>query len=555
MTSRRPALLLNAVLVALTMMLSGCVSIPASGPAVAGRTIDEGARPPRVKFFAIGPVPGDSPISIVRGFLRAAADFSRDHSVARSFLTPDKRTTWRPDNPVVIYGGAPAYRQTEAFAPRPPVEATPSPQPGTPSASLSGSPDTVASPAAAPTPSAAPGARVTVEVQVSVQARIRDQGLYLPAADGEVQLLSFHLIAVERAWRITNPEDGVVISRPDFEATFSDVPLYFRDLTGEYLVPDVRWFPVTSTPTVVVSALLDGPAGWLNAAVTTGAPSGTGLTATGVRSDRNMVVIDLTRRALEASPEERQVLLAQLRATLRDAAGVLEFTAADVQLTVEQARLEVPVSGGDPLRLAEEIKVDPRPVALDAKGRINRLTASRASPVAELGALSGDVSRPGVSLDGTSYAVLTEGQRTLVTLSPGRAPQVRLRSAGLSAPSFDVYDWVWTSPTANTGVVYTVRASGAFGPAGPGATVTVAAPWLRGFQVTTLRISREGARALVVATHQGEAFAFVCGVVREQDGTPTALTDPPLRLVRDLTAVRGDPGSDPSGSVSSGSVR
>lgn len=340
-------------------------------------------------------------------------------------------------------------------------------------------------------------------------------------------------------WRIANPEDGVVISRSDFEATFSDVPLYFPDRTGHFLVPDVRWFPVTSTPTAVVSALLNGPVSWLNAAVTSGAPSGTRLTATGVRSDRNTVMIDLTRRALEASPDQRQVLLAQLRATLQDAARVLEFSAVDVQLTVEQARFEVPVTGVDPLRRAEEIQVDPRPVALDANNQLNRLTAARATVVTGLAPLSGDVSHPGVSLDGKSYAVLTGGLSSLVTLSPGRAPQVRVRGTGLSPPSFDVQDWVWTSPRSNAGVVYAVRASGAPGPSGTAGRVEVAAPWLRGFQVSTVRISRDGARALVVATHDGKARAFVCGVVREDDGTPTVLTDPPLRLLRDLVAARG----------------
>lgn len=189
--SRRP-IAVRAVLVAVAMslagLLAGCVSIPTSGPVVTGRTIDEAARPPRVKFFALGPVPGNSPEAIVRGFLRAAADFSRDHSVARSFLTPDKRTTWRPDNPVVIYsteGGGPRLRQTEAFGSRTPVEATPSPQPGT-----SSSVSPTSGPPSSPTSPAEPGARVTVEVGVSVQARIRDQGLYLPAAADEVQVLS-----------------------------------------------------------------------------------------------------------------------------------------------------------------------------------------------------------------------------------------------------------------------------------------------------------------------------------------------------------------------------
>ncbi len=529
----RTARLLPLLLV-VAALVAGCVSIPASGPVVTGRTLDGNTREPRRSFYASGPSSGDSPVAIVDGFLRAAADFSRDHSVARSFLTPDQQKTWRPTTPVVVYDSAPSrleIRQTEVLTSATAAAAVPPPAPA--AAAPSGSP----SPSSEPAPEPVPGARVTVEVEVPVLARIGEGGIHTPTAPGEVQVLAFYLTAVGGQWRITNPADGVVISRSDFQYTFADVPLYFRDRTGSYLVPDIRWFPVTSAPSVVVDALLDGPVGWLNAAVTTGAPSGTALTATGVRSDGDTLVVDLTIRAKEGAPEQRRVLLAQLQATLREASRSLYFVADDVRVTVEEARFEVPSAATAPA-LPGIADADLRPVALDQDNRINRVLATRGSPVPDLPALPGDVSRPAASPDGATYAVLTDQRTRLVTMSSAAAPRVVLRDVGLTAPSFDVHGWLWTSPQANTGVVYAVSPSAAPTAGGQDSLLRVAAPWLRGYQVTTLRISREGARALVVAGHQGRSLAYVCGVVRDENGVPASLTDPPLQLVRDLVTAQ-----------------
>ncbi|MFZ0161934.1 MAG: hypothetical protein WAL50_23130, partial [Kineosporiaceae bacterium] len=95
-----------AAALAVMSVLTGCVSIPAEGPVQPGRALVDAQRPPRVQFYAFGPAQGDSPVGVVRGFLRAAADFSVDHNVARSFLTADKRTTWRPVSPVIVYRGS-----------------------------------------------------------------------------------------------------------------------------------------------------------------------------------------------------------------------------------------------------------------------------------------------------------------------------------------------------------------------------------------------------------------------------------------------------------------
>lgn len=528
-----PCTALTVALLALAAVLSGCVSIPASGPVETGRTLDGSTREPRRSFNLPGPASGDGPVAVVRGFLRAAPDFSRDHSVARSFLTRDKRTTWRPDSPVVVHDAEInrlPMRVTSADLDAGASQETGQVPPGTRSAA--------SSTAAAPDPpvAASPGSQVSVEVELPVVARIDDAGEYLPSPTGEVQLFTFHLVAEEGEWRITNPARGVAISRSDFQTTFTATPLYFRDSTGRYLVPDVRWFPVGSPPSAVVAALLEGPSSWLGPAVTTGAPSGTELSATGVRSDGETLVVDLNLRAKEAAPEQRQVLFTQLRTTLREASRTMDFLAGDVRVTVEEARFEVPLEAVDPPRPVSFGEADRRPVALDGQNRINRLNATLATPVADLPALPADADRPGVSPVGETYAVLAEGLTRLILVTPGRGAQPRLLAAPLTPPSFDVQGWVWTSPQASKGVLHALRV--VTGPGGRDGRIEVAAPWLRGYQVSTLRISPEGARALVVARHQGRSVVYVAGVMRDGDGTPRALTDPPLRVARDLATVR-----------------
>ena len=88
---------------------------------------------------------------------------------------------------------------------------------------------------------------------------------------------------------------------------------------------------------------------------------------------------------------------------------------------------------------------------------------------------------------------------------------------------------MWSTPSAPSGVVYAVRGSG---------LVRISAPGLSGYRVLALRVSRDGSRLLVVATHLKAAYAFVFGIVRDVDGSPTGLSDLPLRLVKDLDTVQ-----------------
>ncbi len=490
----------------LLVLLGGCASIPADGPVVSGRKVAEGVKP-HPQFFAPGPGPSDGPKEIVRGFLRAAVDFSQEHAVARSFLTAASRATW-PVSEVLVSASDPAALETT-------VSSSVSPEPG--------------------------GSRVpkddsTAQVQllVPVRARIEADGKYQVADTQAVELRSFDLVVEGGAWRISKPPAGVLISQRDFAYNFSEVPLYFPDPQGHWLIPDQRWFPIATPPTTVVQALLDGPTDWLAPAVTTGAPPGTKLSANGVRIEGSTVRIDLTPPAVEATTDQRTMLYAQLRETLKEPLRAFGQPDMDLSMTANGIGLVIPPQTGSFPRVADAARPgdgdgDLRPVAIGPGNRLVRLEPTYGIEVPGVRGLElAGVSHPAVSPDGSVYAALVDRRSRLLTQEPGGAVVEALRGTALTAPSFDPQNWVWTTPSAPSGVVYAARGSG---------LVRVDARWLAGYRVLSLRVSRDGARVLVTVTHGSAAVAMVMGVVRERDGTPSAL-GPPLRIVQDLDTVQ-----------------
>jgi hypothetical protein len=526
-------------------MVTGCVSIPSDGPVVKARPV-EGGRAGAFQYYPAGPSIDDTPGELIRGFLRASVGYTDDHGTARGFLTPEQRRTWRPESSVVVYaetgvkitvtrGGTSQVDPGPALAV--PVSSTAAPSSPSPGLLLEAPP--------------VPGERATVTVQVHVNARIDKSGRFTSAAPEEIEIRHFTLLGTADGWRISDLDQGIMITREYLKQTFRRVELYFADPTGTYLVPDLRWFPADSSsmPSQVVSALLAGPVDWLEPAVTTGVPVDTKLTVNSVKIVDGVVTIDLNSSVRTATATQRVILKAQLERTIA-ALGLAGSQTKGVEITVEQQKFELrppPAAMADspgPARTRPEVdtsasrlalrippQVDARPVVLDSRGLIAR-SGVGAEPVDGLEALAGKgVSDPATNYDGSAFAVLAADRTRLQYAVPyGRTATLAI-GRSLVPPSFDPFGWVWTSEANSPGTVLAARhGSGVW---------RVSAGWLQGRRIRSLRISREGVRALVVTDRPGtEPEVFVTSVIRSTTGGPIALS-PPIRLLEDARAVSG----------------
>jgi len=275
----------------LTLVLSGCATLPTDVEIEQGPQLLQAAEQDFSYYSPASPVPGASAQEIVSGFLAAGTGPQNDYSVAREYLTESFSARWRPDTQTLVRVGLPDYETTN---------------------------DTLQI------------------VQINVGARIDEQGRY-ESLDGEQVNLRFQLLEEDGEWRIASAPNLTVVTLPVFSVVFNALPVYFLDSTSEQLVPDLRWFPTrTSTPTRMVNALLDGPAEWMGRFVSSAIPIGTGLTVNAVRVEGGVAQVDFDANALEADGRQRSLMLAQLVSTLRQLPGV-----SSVALSVNGAIQEI----------------------------------------------------------------------------------------------------------------------------------------------------------------------------------------------------------------------
>jgi len=543
----RPA----ALIVAAVVLLSGCVTIPGDGPVMPADKVQKTEARPRVGFRAAGPSPGAGPLDLVRGFLLAAADFGEDHATARKFLKAgsEPRLRWRPESPVVIYPRADDLTIAVGDGDPPPSGAS------TPSAVVTAAPASPGAPAssgaaATAPPSVGPSTGDTAQVTVTAPARAQiDRSGQYTMLTGAAVRRTFVLTYTTEGWRISSLSDGILLSESQFGSIYQSMPVYFADRQGAYLVPDLRWFPVNTatTPGAIVQTVLNGPATWLQPAVDNVVPRGTQPTVTGVKVLDEVAAVDLTRQARDADARQRRILKRELDETLTADQRVVQVSS--VTVTVEQQVFEIqpsapgsndaPVSGG-PIGLRRPTETVEPLVALDAKGAVIRVTGGEPQPVKGLGALTGPGNTfPATEPGGGAYAVLAAERSKLLYAVPDGAAKVMITGArNLTPPSFDPFGWVWSAQEQSDGWVF------ASNPAAGAPHVT--APWLTGVSVRSLRLSREGARAvLVVVPPGGPPQVVACAVIRDADNRPVALGQP-LRLLADAQDVTSAAWSDPT---------
>jgi Lipoprotein LpqB beta-propeller domain/Sporulation and spore germination len=493
---------LAAALAVVALTTAGCGGIPSSGPVHAGAQLEG---PPPVRVLPNPPEPGASAADIIRGFLRAEPGLDDDEAVARSYLTGDAARGWARRPEVVVY-------------------------PDDTTLTIAGGPN---------------GA---FTVSTPVSATVDVDGIYTAARPGTKATLHLQVEKVNGEWRVSQLDklEQRWLTTYDLDRVYRQIPLYYGLAGTKVLVPDLRWFALTQgLSTAVARAQLVPPPAYLRAAVTSGVPDSTTLAVDSVPNSGAIAAIDLTANALSANPAARSMLWAQLAGSVTQTPGV-----EAVRVLVNGKPLELPgqslASGATTTSLGytTEPAVTADPVALSSKGTTSVLTQivgtgeaqvpARQSvlPVSEIQLRS--VTR---SADAREFAGIDQLGHSLVRVEGGKGSAVVATGTNLTKPSYDPQGWLWTA-SSGIGVPTQLRVvqTGATVPLKAVTLASPSAPWLVDRQVSAVRLSRDGARALVTSHGKSGWRIDVCGVVRDAHGRPLSLGTP-LRIGLDLTDV------------------
>ncbi|MCD9197071.1 LpqB family beta-propeller domain-containing protein [Aeromicrobium wangtongii] len=282
-------------------VVSGCAGIPSSGP-VTKVADDGGLGQSAVRYAPARPLPGATPEQIVRGYLDAMLAFPASSRTASAFLTRRAARDWVSSSQVRIYSGP----------------------------EVGGALDVDGRPSAAEDPSEP----VKVRLGFTEAARLDRQGRYarraVPAA------LTYTLQQVKGEWRITDPQDGLLVNEKFFTDYFRSFDLYFFDRPGRRLVPDPVYLVVgDQLATTLLTSLAGGPAPDSVESMRTYVPPRTGLRPSVPVSDDGVADVEFTDDLADATDTARDHLSAQVVWTLRQAPGVegVRLLGGDTALT------------------------------------------------------------------------------------------------------------------------------------------------------------------------------------------------------------------------------
>ncbi|MFI5085338.1 MAG: LpqB family beta-propeller domain-containing protein [Actinomycetales bacterium] len=483
-----------AAVVVLVLGLCGCAAIPTSGPVGKSDPLPVTDTPVNFGFRQNPPAKGADPSSIVQGFVQSGTGIQDDFQVARQYLSKAAGQSWKSDARTLVYKND--FKITSA------VEG--------------------------------PDGTATVQADFTVQSVVDDAGIMTPAAAGRVDTIKFGLVQVDGQWRIDTVPDGIMLQSSNFSQLFTSYPLYFYDPTFTYAVPDVRWISnkTQTTATQIVKAILNGPAPYLKGAVASAFPDGMNLVRDSVPITNGVAQVDLAPQPLlDATVKARQQMQAQLQLTLQ-----LDLnTVTSVTLRADTRTVEV-TGGPDPVPpvpIANN-QVPDRQVAV-SKGTLVGYTTGQVSAIDGMPDLSAlKPAHPAMSYSKQLFAFLSQDSNQLYSVAPGQAAQLVAAGSRFTPPSFSPQDWLWTAAGDGSGAVLAVHAGASKEAAAP---VQLNIRWLAGRTVTSLRISRDGCRVLVVSELNGVSLVQLAGIT-STDGTPKDFTTP-LTLSTTGTATEG----------------
>lgn len=504
--------LLALAALAATLVLSACQGLPSTGPVIEGRRLGEPINEP-VLIGAQGPFDGATPEQVVRGFIRAGEDSDETRQAGKSFLSPRSVDLWRWTSQDVV-----VYDSDEDITVR-----------------------TVGD--------------EKVEVTAAAVATVSPAGRYTEVPAGTTVKTTFGLTKVGGEWRLELPTSGfgLWLDTNAFDRLFTNRFVYFVTPTDRLLVPDSRWFPnVSGLATTLARAQLGPVPAYLAGSVVTGVPANTTLAVNAVPVDNGLAQVNLSARALDADPDDRTAMWAQLTATLSQVSSVTSVGLAAVGTGLDLPGGRTSVAAASELgyevvtpktyelallRRRETLApFDPRYIPDSSPPRRNPPPQTQEPYPARI---PEGWERLALSADSSEIAAIG-GDRRQMSRWHATKPFILVRpfATSLTRPTYDRSGFLWVAGAEPSGAfrVFTLDSTSTDLAAVP---KPVSAPWLKDRKVVSLAVAADGARVLVVTSDRqdGDVRLGLSGVVRSPNGEPRAL-DAPLRQAQPLTLIR-----------------
>ena len=455
---------LISLLALLTLVLSGCATIPRSGMIGYGTDIGSGLTGDNLYYSPTGPDDGEPQGTILPGFLNAGNGPQNDYAVARMFLTKQLAVAWQPSKEVLIQVGEPEFNYQD---------------------------DGV------------------VYATIRTIARVDEDGRYFDLPAGSTRTLKYRIKSVAGQWRISEAPNLTVLISPNFKVLFRAYSLYFFDNARKYLVPEMRWFPSrVSTGTRMMNALLKGPSDWLAPSVSAIIPAGTKLNINSVITTDGVAKVDLTAAALKLSKAKRALMKAQISATLVQLPDVER-----VEISIQQSPMDIANGPTGEVEVANTT-----PVALTDSGLYHfgvtgmELIYGTANKVAATGArdFAFDTKEQNLVLTGLSgsyrYSMTTFGSRPIA---------IDNRENQLS-PAIDNFGWAWTLTGEASSELRAFKDT----------SKVVSNTWFGDATPVDFALSEEGSRLASVYYANDTYSTYVQAVHRDNTGRPLYLGAP-----------------------------
>ena len=460
----------KALLLVLVLALTGCASLPMSGPIRIGPDLAPATDSESFYYSPALPADGATQTEILAGFLAAGTAPQNDYAIAREYLEESIKSVWNPNQELLIQSSSPKVQVVS---------------------------DEVAT------------------VEIEVLARIDSAGRYENLPAGTTRVLEYGFGLQNGQIRLISAPDVTVVIRPVFDVVFKSYSIFFLDQSKQNLVPELRWFPATpATGTKLVNALLAGPSSWLAPFVVSAVPSGTTLSIDAVAIASRVAQVDLSAEALAAGSDDRPLMKAQLFATLSQLPNVDKVSISIERSTQEIANSELVAS---PLVARSVLALGPE--GLESLTGSNLNASSQGLAFFE----NKSVSLLAASSKAGALAAVTDSGVFLTGLAnPGTSVEQVSADTSLIGLEYDQQQFLWI---VSSGDIQAIAADGEL--------LAVSAPWLGRQQLSGFALSPEGARVAVLVKSRNRTKVLVAGVVRDANGTPIALAEP-LEIASEL---------------------